>query len=114
MADTDHPHKTVLFGSDAYSPAEIQDKVEKLGIKNIHVHKGPTIIPLSKDSFDVHDVDYAATDFQGLNWIVEHCGLPRLDGGARGDLLAVLQVDLPRDLSERERELFDELKRLGR
>ena len=24
MADTDHPHKTVLFGSDAYSPAEIQ------------------------------------------------------------------------------------------
>jgi formate/nitrite transporter len=33
MADTDHPHKTVLFGSDAYSPAEIQDKVEKLGVK---------------------------------------------------------------------------------
>ena len=27
----------------------------------------------------MHDVDYAATDFQNLNWIVEHCGLPRLD-----------------------------------
>ena len=27
----------------------------------------------------MHDVDYAATDFQDLNWIVEHCGLPRLD-----------------------------------
>lgn len=52
---------------------------EKLGIKNIHVHKGPTIIPLSKDAFAVDDVDYAATDFQGLNWIVEHCGLPRLE-----------------------------------
>jgi len=52
---------------------------EKLGIKNIHVHKGPTIIPLNLDAFDVRDVDYAATDFQGLNWIVEHCGLPRLD-----------------------------------
>ena len=52
---------------------------EKLGIKNVHVHKGPTIIPLSKDAFDVHDVDHAATDFQGLNWIIEHCGLPRLD-----------------------------------
>jgi predicted TIM-barrel fold metal-dependent hydrolase len=52
---------------------------EKLGIKNMHVHKGPTIIPLSKDAFDVHDVDHAATDFQGLNWIIEHCGLPRLD-----------------------------------
>ena len=52
---------------------------EKLGIKNMHVHKGPTIIPLNKDAFDVHDVDHAATDFQNLNWIVEHCGLPRLD-----------------------------------
>ena len=52
---------------------------EKLGIKNVHVHKGPTIIPLSKDAFDVHDVDHAATDFQNLNWIIEHCGLPRLD-----------------------------------
>ena len=38
---------------------------EKLGIKNMHVHKGPTIIPLNKDAFDVHDVDHAATDFPG-------------------------------------------------
>lgn len=52
---------------------------QKLGITNVHVHKGPTIIPLDKDAFDVHDVDHAATDFQGLNFIIEHCGLPRLD-----------------------------------
>lgn len=52
---------------------------EKLGIRNIHVHKGPTIRPLSKDAFAVGDVDDAATDFLGLNWIIEHCGLPRLD-----------------------------------
>jgi uncharacterized protein len=60
----------------AYKCFELCDK---LGIRNIHVHKGPTIIPLNKDAFDVHDVDYAATDFQNLNWIIEHCGLPRLD-----------------------------------
>jgi predicted TIM-barrel fold metal-dependent hydrolase len=65
-----------LNDPDAYRCFEL---CEKLGIKNMHVHKGPTIIPLNKDAFDVHDVDYAATDFQGLNWIVEHCGLPRLD-----------------------------------
>lgn len=53
--------------------------VEKLGIKNVHVHKGPTIYPLSRDAFDVNDVDYAATDFPNLNFIVEHVGLPRLD-----------------------------------
>jgi len=51
----------------------------KLGIKNLHVHKGPTIIPLNRDAFDVADIDDAATSFQGLNFIVEHCGLPRLD-----------------------------------
>jgi uncharacterized protein len=60
----------------AYRCLELCDK---LGIRNIHVHKGPTITPLDKDAFDVHDVDHAATDFPGLSFIVEHCGLPRLD-----------------------------------
>lgn len=55
------------------------ERAEKLGIKNIHVHKGPTILPLDRDAFDVADIDVAATNFQGLNFIVEHCGLPRLD-----------------------------------
>jgi predicted TIM-barrel fold metal-dependent hydrolase len=52
---------------------------EELGIKHIHVHKGPTIWPLDRDAFDVADVDHAATDFPNLNFIVEHCGLPRLE-----------------------------------
>ena len=52
---------------------------QELGIKNIHVHKGPTIWPLDKDSFDVSDVDRTATDFPDLNFIVEHVGLPRIE-----------------------------------
>jgi len=40
-------------------------------------------------------------------------GLPRLEGGGRGDLLAALGVDVPEKLTDRERELFEELKRLG-
>jgi predicted TIM-barrel fold metal-dependent hydrolase len=52
---------------------------QELGIKNIHVHKGPTIRPLDRDAFDVADVDKAATDFVDLTFIVEHCGLPRLE-----------------------------------
>ncbi len=51
----------------------------KLGITNIHVHKGPTIYPLNRDAFDVADVDDVASVFTGLNFIVEHCGLPRLE-----------------------------------
>jgi uncharacterized protein len=52
---------------------------EELGIRNIHVHKGPTIWPLNRDAFDVHDVDHAASHFPNLNFVVEHCGLPRLE-----------------------------------
>jgi predicted TIM-barrel fold metal-dependent hydrolase len=52
---------------------------QELGVRNIHVHKGPTIWPLDKDAFDVSDVDHAATDFPGLNFIVEHVGLPRIE-----------------------------------
>ena len=55
------------------------EMTEELGIKNVHVHKGPTIWPLNRDAFDVHDVDHAASDFPGLNFVVEHCGLPRLE-----------------------------------
>jgi len=55
------------------------DKCRELGVTNIHVHKGPTIWPLNRDAFDVHDVDHAATAFPELNFIVEHCGLPRLE-----------------------------------
>jgi DnaJ-class molecular chaperone len=42
-------------------------------------------------------------------------GLPALEpGGGRGDLLVQLNVALPEDLSGREKELFEELRRLGR
>jgi len=51
----------------------------KLGITNIHVHKGPTIYPLNRDAFDVADVDVAASHFTELTFIVEHAGLPRLE-----------------------------------
>jgi predicted TIM-barrel fold metal-dependent hydrolase len=51
----------------------------ELGIKNIHVHKGPTIRPLDRDAFDVADIDKVATDYPDLNFIVEHVGLPRLE-----------------------------------
>jgi predicted TIM-barrel fold metal-dependent hydrolase len=54
-------------------------KAQELGIKNLHIHKGPTIWPLDKDAFDVADVDHAATDFPELNFIVEHVGLPRIE-----------------------------------
>jgi DnaJ-class molecular chaperone len=42
-------------------------------------------------------------------------GLPRLEArGERGDLLAAVGVDLPQNLTPREREIFEELRRSGR
>ena len=55
------------------------EKCLELGVKNIHVHKGPTIRPLNKDAFNVEDVDEVASEFTDLNFIVEHVGLPRLE-----------------------------------
>jgi uncharacterized protein len=55
------------------------EKCVELGVKNIHVHKGPTIWPLNKDSFDVSDIDHVATAFTDLNFIVEHVGMPRIE-----------------------------------
>jgi predicted TIM-barrel fold metal-dependent hydrolase len=55
------------------------EKCLELGVRNIHIHKGPTIWPLDRDAFDVADVDGAATTFPELNFIVEHVGLPRLE-----------------------------------
>ncbi len=55
------------------------EECAKLGIKNIHVHKGPTIFPLNRDAFDVSDVDDAASNFTEMNFIIEHVGLPRLE-----------------------------------
>jgi predicted TIM-barrel fold metal-dependent hydrolase len=58
---------------------EYLELCRELDIRNIHVHKGPTIRPLDRDAFDVADVDHAATDFTDLNFVVEHVGLPRLE-----------------------------------
>lgn len=55
------------------------ERCEELGIRNIHIHKGPTIYPLNMDAFDVNDVDEVATAFPNLNFIIEHVGMPRLD-----------------------------------
>lgn len=67
------------WGLKTTEAARYLEKCQELGIKNIHVHKGPTIWPLDKDAFDVADVDYAATNFPELNFIVEHVGLPRIE-----------------------------------
>jgi curved DNA-binding protein len=50
----------------------------------------------------------------GQNFRLRGHGLPRLEaGGGRGDLIASVSIDLPKSLSPKEKELFEELRRLG-
>ena len=44
MAEKPASAAPAIFGSDAYSPAEIQDKVEKLGIKKAHMPFLPELV----------------------------------------------------------------------
>lgn len=55
------------------------EKAIALGVKNMHFHKGPGVQPLSMEGFDVRDIDEPAALYPGLNFIVDHVGLPRLD-----------------------------------
>jgi predicted TIM-barrel fold metal-dependent hydrolase len=61
------------------SVGRYMEKCRGLGIDIIHVHKGPTIHPLNMDAFDVKDVDDVATAFPDLKFVVDHCGIPRID-----------------------------------
>ncbi|MCP4381921.1 MAG: amidohydrolase [Hyphomicrobiales bacterium] len=55
------------------------EKCRELGVDIIHIHKGPTIHPLNIDAFDVRDVDPVATAFPDLKFVIDHCGIPRID-----------------------------------
>jgi curved DNA-binding protein len=72
------------------------------GLVNVPTVEGQTL-----------EVKVPAESRVGRTFRLRGHGLPKREGG-RGDLLAVLQVDLPKDLTEREREIFEELRRLDR
>ena len=57
----------------------LYERCIELGIKNMHFHKGPAVEPLALEKFDVRDIDEPSTLYPELNFIVDHCGLPRLD-----------------------------------
>jgi predicted TIM-barrel fold metal-dependent hydrolase len=57
----------------------LYEKAQELGIRNHHFHKGPAVEPLSLAKFDVRDIDEVAWLFPELNFIIDHCGAPRIE-----------------------------------
>jgi predicted TIM-barrel fold metal-dependent hydrolase len=75
----------------------LYERCIELGITNMHFHKGPAMEPLALEKFDVRDIDEPSTLYSELNFIVDHCGLPRLDdfcwlSGRRLNVYASLAV----------------------
>jgi len=90
-------HGWKLTSPDSY---RFLEECQKLGVVNIHVHKGPTIYPLNKDAFDVGDIDEPASEFTDLRFIVEHAGIPRIEdfcfiGAQDTNVYAGLAVIMP-------------------
>jgi curved DNA-binding protein len=91
-------------GEDLYTSVSVPLTTAVLGgeaqVPTLEEHKGIKIAP--------------ATPI-GRVFRLRGLGLPRLEApGERGDLFATLSVDLPHTLTKRERELFEELRGLGR
>lgn len=47
----------------------------------------------------------------GETLVIRGAGVPRLDGRGRGDLVALVQVDVPKELSPKAQELIEELSK---
>jgi DnaJ-class molecular chaperone len=71
---------------------------------------GEVMVPTLKGTFLALKVQPETPNGQRLRLTGQ--GMPRVSGQGRGDLFAEITVQLPKDLSSRERELFDELARL--
>jgi len=57
----------------------LYEKCLELGVKNMFFHKGPAVEPLALSRFDVRDIDEPAWMYPDLNFIIDHCGAPRVD-----------------------------------
>lgn len=57
----------------------LYEKCIELGVKNMFFHKGPAVEPLSLAKFDVNDIDEPAWLYPELNFIIDHCGAPRVE-----------------------------------
>jgi uncharacterized protein len=49
---------------------------ERLGVCNVHLYPGEHASPSDRAPYDVEDLERVASSFPGLNFIVEHGGLP--------------------------------------
>ncbi|MFW6066800.1 MAG: molecular chaperone DnaJ [Myxococcota bacterium] len=95
-----HPH----FQRDGY------DLVHELHVTFPQAAMGAKVKVPTLDGKS-RDVKVPSGTQPGDTVVVERAGIPRLDGRGRGDLIASIQVDVPKKLSRKAKKLVEELQR---
>lgn len=71
---------------------------------------GTAQVPTLDPDEDAERVDVPAGIQPGEHLVVRGKGIPRLDGRGRGDLVAIVAIDVPQQLSAKAKELLAELQ----
>ncbi len=102
-----HLYVTVEVASDDDFQRDGYDLIHELHLSYPQAALGAAVeIPTLEET---HSLKIPAGIQPGETVVVNGAGVPRLDGRGRGDLIAVVQVDVPKELSPRARELLEEL-----
>lgn len=76
------------------------ERTQKLGVKNVCVHKGLPLGLFNEKACQPHDLEKAALDWPGLNFIVYHSGFrgPGTLGAGTGDKVTDPMTDDPQEI----------------
>ncbi|MBO6934652.1 MAG: J domain-containing protein [Deltaproteobacteria bacterium] len=97
-----HPHpQFTRNGDDLVHPLHLSFPQAALGAR--------VAVPGLRESDDGYELIVPPGIQPGETLIIEGEGAPRRRGRGRGDVVCVVQVDVPRDLSPRAKELIEEL-----
>jgi molecular chaperone DnaJ len=107
-----HLHVTVVVEPHDRFQRDGYDLVHQLHVSFPEAALGTNIeVPSLKTGDPAVKVKIPKGTQPGDARVVRGAGIPRLDGRGRGDLINVIQVDVPKDLSSKAKKLIEELGR---
>jgi molecular chaperone DnaJ len=104
-----HLYVTVEVEPDSRFQRDGYDLVHELHVGFPQAALGDTIEVPTLDG-ENHKLKIPSGTQPGDHVTVRNKGIPRLDGRGRGDLVVVVQVDVPKKLSRKARKLLEELQ----
>ena len=106
-----HLYITIEVAEDERFQRDQYDLVHELHVSYPQAALGAKVeVPILDEDVDAtHELEIPKGIQPGETLVVRNKGVPRLDGRGRGDMVCVIQVDVPKELSPRAKELIEEL-----